>query len=308
MTDSPSLQEFLSVQEHFNFKRTALVEKDFYVVKALAAIAAADIAPFTLVFGGGTSLSRAHNLIRRMSEDIDLKITGDREPKRSELRRLRETITQALLNAGFQFDPENPDHRRSRNESRYTIYQIPYAAQAPGNAALRPEIQIEVAVWPLRLPPEIKPVRSFVAEAFGRPAEVPAISCVSITQTAAEKFVALTRRVAVELSGNDRERDPTLIRHLYDLHTIRSHYDPAETMALAATIIPHDVEEFGNQYPPYRADPLGETMKAIAALQTDAGYAASFDRLIEDMVYGEEPSFANCLETLNELVKSLPQS
>lgn len=48
--------------------------KDWYVVKALAAISTADTAPFQLVFGGGTALSRAHRLIRRMSEDVDLKI------------------------------------------------------------------------------------------------------------------------------------------------------------------------------------------------------------------------------------------
>jgi predicted nucleotidyltransferase component of viral defense system len=53
------------------------VEKDWYVVKALAAINSADTAPFRLVFGGGTALSRAHRLVRRMSEDIDLKITSD---------------------------------------------------------------------------------------------------------------------------------------------------------------------------------------------------------------------------------------
>jgi hypothetical protein len=33
------------------------------VVKALAAISAADTKPFRLVFGGGTALSRAHGII-----------------------------------------------------------------------------------------------------------------------------------------------------------------------------------------------------------------------------------------------------
>ena len=70
-----------------------LVEKDRHVVQALAAIAVADTAPLQLVFGGGTALSRAHRLIRRMSEDIDLKIVGDAEPTRPVLRRLRDTIT-----------------------------------------------------------------------------------------------------------------------------------------------------------------------------------------------------------------------
>jgi len=61
-----------SVQEYFGLPSPALVEKDFYVVKALAAIAAIEVEALhvRLVFGGGTALSRAHRLIRRMSEDI----------------------------------------------------------------------------------------------------------------------------------------------------------------------------------------------------------------------------------------------
>ena len=58
------------------------MEKDWYVVRALAAIVAADVAPLRLVFGGGTALSRANKLVQRMSEDIDLKIIADEEPKR----------------------------------------------------------------------------------------------------------------------------------------------------------------------------------------------------------------------------------
>ena len=130
MSDKLSLQDLLEVQAHFGLPSPALVEKAWHVVKALAAITAADTAPLRLVFGGGTALSRVHRLIRRMSEDIDLKIVSDTEPTRPALRRLRDTITQALLAAGFRFDPANRAHRDSRNESRYTIYRLPYERRA----------------------------------------------------------------------------------------------------------------------------------------------------------------------------------
>lgn len=113
LSDKPSLQDLLEVQKHFGLPSPALVEKDWYVVKALAALVAVDAAPFRLVFGGGTALSRAHRLIRRMSEDIDLKIISDTTVARPALRHLRDIITKALLQAGFQFDPENPRHRES---------------------------------------------------------------------------------------------------------------------------------------------------------------------------------------------------
>ena len=102
-----STQELLEVQAHFDLPSPVLVEKDYYVVKALAAITLIETEPFSLVFGGGTSLCRAHRLIQRMSEDIDLKVVGEHEPTRPELRHLRDRITDALLATGFDFDPEN---------------------------------------------------------------------------------------------------------------------------------------------------------------------------------------------------------
>jgi predicted nucleotidyltransferase component of viral defense system len=295
----------LEVQAHFGLPSPTLVEKDWHVVQALAAIATADTAPLRLVFGGGTALSRAYRLIRRMSEDIDLKIVGEAEPTRPALRRLRDTITEALLAAGFHFDPANRTHRDSRNESRYTIYRLPYEPITAGEGALRPEIQIETAVWPLRRPEVALPVSSFVAEAFKQPSEVPSIACVSIVQTAAEKLVALTRRTAAEIADAGSPRDEALVRHLYDLHVIRTRYDPAEVAALAREIMPHDAEVFGNQFPAYRANPLAETLRAMQALTADSSYGSRYAAFCRDMVYGDTVEYAACMGTLSELALML---
>lgn len=215
MHDKPSLQDLLEVQKRFELPSPVLVEKDWYVVTALAAINTADVKPFRLVFSGGTALSRAHRLIRRMSEDIDLKIVSDQPRSRPELRKLRDIVTGALLQAGFQFDPENAAHRESGNAIRYTVYRLPYAPQLTGEGALRPEIKIETAVWPLRLPSVERSVTSFWAEAFKQPPEVPLIPCVALVEKIAEKFVALTRRAGAELVDPSAPRDKTLVRHVY---------------------------------------------------------------------------------------------
>ena len=305
MSDKPSLQDLLEVQEHFGLPSPALVEKDWYVVKALAAIHAAETAPFRLVFSGGTALSRAHRLIRRMSEDIDLKIISDEPVPRQTLRRLRDTITRTLLEAGFQFDPENPEHRESGNASRYTLYRLPYPPVAAGHGSLRPEIQIEAAVWPLRLPAVERPVISFVAEAFKRPPELKAMVCASVTEVIAEKFVALTRRAGAELADAGGPRDPTLVRHIYDLHVTRSHYDRAEVIALAQTIMLSDVKAYGHQFPAYRSNPISETIKAVAGLKGDPEFAKRYGAFLRDMVYGERPEFETALFTIAGLAEGL---
>ena len=304
MSADPILEELLEVQAYFRLPSPALVEKDFYVVKALAAIAAVDreALHLRLVFGGGTALSRAHRLIRRMSEDIDLRIVVDsNRPGRGTLRRLRARITEALLGAGFKFDPDNNAYRKTGNETRYTIYRLPYEPAVAGEGALRPAIQIETAVWPLYRPSVELPVISFVAEALQRPPEVATIECVSILETAADKFVALTRRAGAELAGLVKTPDPTLVRHLHDLHALREHYAPAEVAALAREIMLADAAAYGNQFPAYREDPMRETLRAVEGLAANAGYARQYSEFERLMVYGGGAAYEMCYGTLKEL-------
>jgi predicted nucleotidyltransferase component of viral defense system len=308
LSDRPTLQELLEIQEHFGLPSTALVEKDWHVVKALAAIMAADVNPFRLVFGGGTALGRAYGLIRRMSEDVDLRIVGDKTPTRGQLRHVRTTITDALLKAGFKFDPTNPVHRMTKHEGRYTIYQIPYDPVAEGSGALRPEIQIETAVFPLRREAVQLPVSSFVAEGYARPAEIPAIPCASISETAAEKLVALTRRAGAELAGLREKRDSTLVRHLNDLHAIRDHYDASDVAGLAREIMHADAARQGKDFPAYQAEPLGETLKAIEGIAASPDYAADYATFRRDMVYGEEADFRSAVATLKKLGEHLQRA
>ena len=295
----------LEVQRQFELPDPALVEKDWLVVRALAAIGVADKGPFQLVFQGGTALSRAHRVIKRMSEDIDIKIVSDGTRPRAALRRLRESITGELLKAGFTFDPKNPEHVKSNYESRYTRYQLPYTAIAAGQGALRPEIKIETSVWPARRPAIELPVISFLAEAFKRSPEVPAIACAAIVETAAEKFVALTRRAGAELAGVQRERDPTLVRHIYDLHAIRPHYDPGEVIMLAREIMQTDAATYGHQFPAYGADPLGETLRAVEGIAGAAGFVTDYAGFQRNMVYGAATDFEAAIATLKTLAALL---
>ena len=306
-----TLRQFLEVQAHFNLPSVALVEKDVHVLRAIRALLAVDAAPFTLVFGGGTALARAHKLVQRMSEDVDFKIvpTPAAPVSRSGLHRqrsaLRDRVTTALQAAGFAFDPK--DAVRSRDESSYTIFQLPYTA---GGAVegLRPTIQIELQHATLRLPRVTLPVSSFIAEALNRAPEVPAIACMNVTETAAEKLVSLTRRTAMDLAGLSRDFDPALVRHIYDLHVLRDHVDRGTVIALARDIAAADSDEFRNQYPAYHTDIAGETHKALDALRTDPVHRLRYDRFLAIMVYGEQVEFDDAMGTIFNLVNDTWQS
>jgi hypothetical protein len=107
----------------------------------------------------------------------------------------------------------------------------------------------------------------------------------------------------MELAGLSRDADPALIRHVYDLHMMRGHVDPAEVATLAREIAAADAAVFRNQYPAYAADIAGETGKALAALNTDRDYRAHYDRFVIDMAYGEKPAFAAAMRTVTDLVE-----
>ncbi len=133
------------------------------------------------------------------------------------------------------------------------------------------------------------------------------MECTSIAETAAEKFVALTRRAGAELAGLRDRRDPTLVRHIYDLHVIREQYDAADVAALAREVMVADVALRGKEFPAYEADPVGETLKAVEGIATDAEFRTAYANFCRDMVYGDDvPDFDTAVGTLKTLAQRLP--
>jgi hypothetical protein len=114
----------------------------------------------------------------------------------------------------------------------------------------------------------------------------------------------LTRR-AGPCSPAQRERDPTPVRHIHDLHVIREHYDAADVAVLAREIMQSDAETYGHQFPAYRDDPLAETLRAVEGIAADGDFAANYATFRRDMVYGEGPDFGTAIETLKALAAPL---
>lgn len=298
-------EDIRAAQEHFGFPDPAPVEKDWYVLRALRVISAIDAAPFQLVFAGGTCLARAHRLVARMSEDVDFKIVPldpmplSRGKRRSLLGDLRSRVLAALQAEGFGIGPGD---MRSRNENQYTLYNLHYTQDDAVASPLRPTIQVELTYARLRLPVVLMSVSSFVAEAFGRAPEVAAMPCVSVSETAAEKLVSLTRRTAMELRGLSRGPDPNLVRHIYDLYAVHTHIDRVAVAELARSIAHTDAQEFANQYPGYVNDIAGETHYARASILSDPAIRERYAQFVSDMVYGADVDFDAAVNIIASLV------
>lgn len=302
----------VDVAEALGLPHPGLVEKDWHVVRALRALSPLSFEGSTLAFGGGTSLCRAYGMIRRMSEDIDLRVTPPLSSRPSR-RGLRGLVTEALLAAGFEFDPNNKAHLSASNEGRSFVYNLPYAPVSARVESLRPGVKVEICSSPLLLPTVPKPIRSYVAEALEQPPEIEDIPCVAVDETAAEKFVALTRRIAAERAEGPK-RDQTLLRHVYDLHQLRGDLDLARLRSLLRDVLRREGENRGGHPPHFGENPVAVSRAAIHLLREGGSYARDFEAFVRDMVYGPKPALEDCLDTLRVLLglitdeRALPSS
>jgi predicted nucleotidyltransferase component of viral defense system len=297
LNDKPDQKTLLEVQEYFGLPSPALVEKDWFVVRALAAIHNVEVDGLTLAFGGGTALGRAYHLIERMSEDIDLRIVGEKANSRSALQRLRGVVNERLEAAGF----EVKEHYRVLHKDSYVRYDLPYEPIAKGEGVLRPEIKIEIAAFPICTAPEKLSVSSFVAEAKGADAEVKDVACVRLAETAADKFVGLGRRAGFAFSGLG-DLDHTLVRHVYDLSRMDGRYDLDEAVAIALETMKAEAESRADDYPAYKADAKAETLRAYEIMSKDKPFIDGYGKLLGDLVYGHRPQFPEAFEAVQRFI------
>ena len=119
--DRADLIEALVAETDLGRVTAGLLEKDEHLTDALRTVFALEFDCVQLVFCGGTSLSKAHGLIERMSEDADIKVVltdAGRQLSRTKLRRylgdeVRVRVGRALSDIGFCLLYTSPSPRDS---------------------------------------------------------------------------------------------------------------------------------------------------------------------------------------------------
>ena len=110
----------------------AIVEKDFWVCWTLKRLFSLPGDNPSLVFKGGTSLSKIYQAIKRFSEDIglsfdrrDLGYVGDRDPQSAPSRKKKEKLIEDLVGAVTRHIQEvlmpRSQLRRSRPRGRANV-------------------------------------------------------------------------------------------------------------------------------------------------------------------------------------------
>lgn len=295
----------------------AVIEKDYFVTQVIHAISDIENEYFRLIFCGGTCLAKAHKIVKRMSEDVDFKIqikNKDMNFSKSrllkELKEFRAQIKSKLIIPGLITGEPTV-----RNEGQYSRIELEYPPSFPISTRLRPHILLEFTLSNIRCSIENLSIRSLIEDTLENTVIfTPSLTqCVSIEETAIEKWVGLTRRV-IAIERDYHHDDPTLVRHIYDLNAIKQ-ADKINTdfFTLANAIIKNDAHQFKNQHPEYTDDPGAEINHSLALLKTKPIWKERYQEFIETMVYdnisaNEYGRAINTLENISEkIVNSLNQ-
>lgn len=202
-----------SVAAEGPIRSPAMIEKDYWICHSLWALSQSGL---QFWFKGGTSLSKAFNLIERFSEDIDLVVlpgTIANLPPVSSWKReapgpnkARQAFWEALLPAlqvpGAEIVLDHQHDETFRNPA----YRVRYDALTSGDSVLRPYVFLETsygnnarsAVAPSVTRPVTSAVHDWLA-ARGQLQEftdnrAAAVECVHPYVTLIEKLDAITRR------------------------------------------------------------------------------------------------------------------
>ncbi|TAM51360.1 MAG: nucleotidyl transferase AbiEii/AbiGii toxin family protein [Paraburkholderia sp.] len=225
-----------------------IIEKDFWVCWCLTRLFGLPKGTTaTLVFKGGTSLSKAFGAIRRFSEDIDLSFdraelgyTGDRDPEKKAIskkqaarlidelvgdvtRHIDEKLVPALRAAIVEQlgEPANSEWSLEIDASDAQTVNFHYptalpAAEYEGMAYITPRVKLELGARGDPWPTEVKIIRPYAADDYSNFFEDPDTSVIvlSARRTFWEKATAL------HAEAHRPAESPTpqyFSRHYYDL-------------------------------------------------------------------------------------------
>ncbi|WMX14782.1 DUF6088 family protein [Aureispira sp. CCB-E] len=298
------------------------VEKDWWVVQTLSIIFSMDIGK-SIVFKGGTSLSKAWNLIARFSEDIDFAIDRkffdfEGELSKSQITKLRKKasvyITEVFYPAleikfrekGFRnIEFKLVETKDSDQDPR--IIEIYYPSITQTSIYIKPRVQVEIGCRSLREPFNMESISSLVDEYYPdaefnqAPVMVPTVNP---SRTFLEKLFLLHEEFQrpVEKIRTDR-----LSRHLYDVYQLSSTEYAEEAIKnkeLYEVIVRHRYKfsRVGgvnyNLHQPQLINP-------IPPIHLEEAWKKDYRSMQEEMIYGQSPSFEEMLQQIKLFLEKM---
>ncbi len=201
----------------------AHVEKDFWVTEVLRGVAQCSTETgVSSVFKGGTSLSKAHRLIHRFSEDVDVIVVAPGQSRGGDDRCLKAFVRAAELSTGLAGRVDG--RTATRGIKRTAMFRYPTAGDI---GALRSGVALELGVRGGTMPTQQLEVSSLVVTNAGSAgialdfAEVEPVTMLVLApvRTLVEKLTIVHHAATT----GDSDEQARLARHYYDIWCLLSH-------------------------------------------------------------------------------------
>lgn len=195
------------------------VEKDYYVSLLLSKIAASN-SRVSIVFKGGTALSKCYSLIDRFSEDIDLAVMFDSNRVSDNERRLLKTIIIENIKES-NMELINLENIRSRRD--YNEYKVNYNKSFDSDDEMVSHIIVETIVSYRPFPSEKMKVSNYITKYLERTGRQDLIDKYELEpfempiQTLERTFVD---KIFATCDYHMHGKYNRYSRHLYDIHKI----------------------------------------------------------------------------------------
>lgn len=300
------------------------IEKDLWVCWLLRKLMSLDPWGAHLTFKGGTSLSKAHGLIERFSEDIDLVVdrealefVGDNDPMKADsptqvkqrVKRIAKACHQwasedliPTLRQAIEDDLSDPDWHLDLapiTETQETSFSFRYPRLFnEGTGYLRPEIRVELVAKADPWPSKPMPISAYVHQQF--PDAIGDglfdVNTMQAERTMLEKALLL-HEVLIQRPEGPK---PRLARHYYDLFRLHkaSFGDSAmHDHSLYAAIIDHRRTFYRYGSVDYDAL-MSEGFSIIPQGDPRKEWEKDYANMQRDMFYGDVPAFDTVMQQL----------
>lgn len=295
--------DFLAREQGIN---PAFIEKDWHAVRVLSALSTfSNDDDIVAVFTGGTSLSKAHGILKRFSEDLDFRVRMEpsllvsNNKKDRSFSAFRDNIIETLKAVE---DIAFTDESIEKSGLGFKV-QLAYPQTFDVPHGMRPELQVDFSKTPPRIATERHDISSFVAQYKGATPEAN-FQCVSPVEIAADKFSSLAWRI-VKRDRNTKDDDPSMIRHLHDLHALEQVISQNRDLIKKTTFASFD-EDQGRPGRNVGMSFTEAAKKAHATLESDTQYRVEYQTFVNSMSYADEAeaiTFDDALSHFHALIK-----
>ena len=298
----------------------AIIEKDFWVCYMLDYLFHRCAWKESLAFKGGTSLSKAYDLIERFSEDIDLILDwrvlgyGINEPweERSNTKQdifnkeagsraeifLRESFLPAImsdLTAELGADVKCFIDADDRQTVKFS-YPNSFSDQS-----ILQEIRLEIGALAAWTPAKQQSIMPYAAKVYGRVFEQPETNILTVLpeRTFWEKVTILHREA---FRDENRPFPSRYSRHYYDVYCMTK--TPVKDRALADVELLKRVVDFKDKFYrcPWARYDLAKcgTMRLMPPEYNIEKLRDDYDHM-QNMIFGEKPGFEEILDGIQKL-------